>query len=1031
MSVKRTALAAAIALTVAGGPAWALTSTVGSQFILDKTEITGTDNLCVNLALLGLNRSGQVDIYGEEDGSVIIGTVSTELGRISSDSNHPGEIPNDVRPGTGSFAADAKYIRLVQGRGQANICYDSRTIGTETRIDNIDVILQERVPTGDGGVDFIDIGQAVTKNVSIDPANPSPTALRIAAFKPGVNDPRGVADCISDAYGLNSCAGPDALLENYAGHLSANSGMDNGVMGEMMVGQNGGQILVLAENSSASGQVTVTLRSKDGVTGQEYSYSQRMEEGRAIVTLDGSVTNTDSLNVYGEYYIEATFEGFEGNSVQLVNPDILRVWSKGVPRGLGIMSDKTTIVEPTAALRAAGLVQGAYIMVNLLDEYGNPTTNCNPVRGAASFAPADFCRTTDAIKVVIEGTRIDNSVRGVVPGGSTTGMAMMDAASGSDMILGNAPVSTTEEVAVGTYTLNAIAVDDYNNELANIAMSDELAIKVVPTSIQATSLFDVARLAGTEFDFATVVIMDGDGTIRIDPNTSVPADPGPVRITNLRTQESIIVNRKSDGSNNIQGLFKQATWTPTQFLIGDAAGLYGQIVIDTAAVVPAAATVVGLVNAHGQEVMNVDPIKRDKQFVTVLPDVAFHMFDDYGNAINTATGEFRVTAANASDINYSNGNSGVPRRTGAFVEISYDGEGEQSFAGQDVIQTSFTKPGLGETTLDITTNVPALRELGSIVAHIERTTIPVNSTVALTVETLDQNGRVFSDELSTITVNFGGENDSIIPTLRIVPTGAEVRNGQAIDFGPGGHNGRIVFEVDAGARVGQFTVTFGDANLVVDPVELVFETTLVDILPDDTEETCNAQGFAWDNSCNPLPSISTIIEGSSASLLNPNGVITFGTSNAQFNAGWSFNNGPYGENRFYGGEELGVASVIRFAPEHIGQTVDIIILLDFQLGISPSAPRYWYQVSLSNGFVIWDEDLVTLEGFEGQGHEIVASETVPGQAVAKAIGPYNLGVLGLPVGYPQSRASFYFGYRLDDGFIHFGSKPITLTIPEQ
>ncbi len=83
--MKKTALASAIALaTLASGPVWAETTTIGGNFIFDRTEVEAGGK--VNIALLGLNAQGEVDTQGDASDSTIMAMVKTDLGEISGGS---------------------------------------------------------------------------------------------------------------------------------------------------------------------------------------------------------------------------------------------------------------------------------------------------------------------------------------------------------------------------------------------------------------------------------------------------------------------------------------------------------------------------------------------------------------------------------------------------------------------------------------------------------------------------------------------------------------------------------------------------------------------------------------------------------------------------------------------------------------------------------------------------------------------------------------------------------------------------------
>ncbi len=994
MSVKQTALAAAVALTVVGGSALALTSTVNSQFILDKTEITTgsdvtTSDTTINLALLGLDKNGEVDLEGEKDGSIIIAIVETELGKINNDSIHPGVVPNDDRPSQGDFAAELRYIKLIQGNGRVSISYDPEDIGNSVKTDIVKIRLQERVPTANGGVEFIDIGETVEKTITINPPSFAPDGLRIAGFKPSSLDPRGMADCYTetDFNGVlvaepdsqkNSCE--NAIFDG----IFSEPKIDNGINAEMMAGQAGGQVLILANNPNATGDITLTLSSVHNDAVEPIIISGPMVRGQAIVTLNQSITETHSSKMtYGDYYMKATFEGFEeDSSVQLVYPDILRVWSTGIPKGLRLTTDKKRIALAS---------QGVKLDVRLLDEYGNLTTNCTPTINDDGVTS---CATTGSVKVVVKSgatTLLDLSV----PANSASGQAMPS--TGSNTILDN--------INKGDYNLVASAV--------NIQPSNIEKLQVVADSLEVSNVFTAADevLAGNEFDLALVKIKGSD------------SNPGSIILTNLDTGESITVNRSDN--NFVKGLFENATWVNTRFLVSDAGGRYGEIIVDTPPILPAAAKKVNFENAHGEEIQTVMPNKSLSvdQYIVVLPEVAFKMLDTYGNAISANTGEVTVKTPNASvEYRTPSTSKAVPGRNVSaanyrysHIALLYKAEGTNAFSGSDVIRASFTKPGLGVGTLDIDTIIPNLLSLGSIVAHIETTDIPVNSLVAMTVETLGTDGNILRNSNTSVTITLGGEaDDTLTPKVKSIDE-ISVETGSSISI----EDGREVFIVEAGSRTGQFSIKFADANSTIAPTIVTFNVTEQLISPDATpEEACHASGNIWNSAsekCMVVPSVSGA--GSSSGRLTSSGELS-SDSPAKFSAGFSLNKGSYKLAPTYAGETIDLASVIQVAADHIGQEVDVLILLGVSL---VNGGTTWYQVTVAEEYILLGDDL----------NNIVKYDTYPTAGTdGRIMVNIDYGTLN---GIYGMTAEFFFGYRISggDGTIYFGMIPTTLEFPGQ
>lgn len=309
--VKRTALASAIALALAGVEVYAVTSTKDVAVIADKTQVRAGE--IVNIAIMGLeSEEGRVDPFGEQDGSTLIATVKSKLGKVVLGAQTPGEVEG-AQATTSNFSAfslggdvdasvlnelapsNVKYVRLIQGIGRVHIEYpiDAKYEDAQGSLiqDEITVLLQQRyrntATAPERIVEFDDIAgigvqpandcppnergasgacpfHAETVKVEIMPASVDPGGLDIVAFIPPVPvgaDPiaqrrtcllEGVKPAMADRYGLEDCyvdSQPDGFYDN-----------EDGIQGVMTAGIRGGQIVVRADNSSINGTVKVVLR---------------------------------------------------------------------------------------------------------------------------------------------------------------------------------------------------------------------------------------------------------------------------------------------------------------------------------------------------------------------------------------------------------------------------------------------------------------------------------------------------------------------------------------------------------------------------------------------------------------------------------------------------------------------------------------------------------------------------------------------------------------------------------------------------
>lgn len=778
MNVKEIVLASTLSLTLASSTVWGVTTTVGGIVIPDKTEIDAGG--IVNLALLGLNAKGEVDTLGEQGGSTIIAVVKTNQCSIGEGSSSPtGDTttPVDNNLGKGEFASATKYVTLDKGNGKTFLQCPATARGTET----VEVSFQERMPTASGSSELKNVAGPMTVTINITPPTTDPGVLIIKSFKPQPSDPRGKMD--SAPIGIDPCLHPH-----------------NSVQGEMTAGMAGGQIEVWAQNTQAAGEITVTL-THTKMPKIKHTYTAEMIQGRAMVTVDSNVTKA------GEYYIEATMKGFDGNSVQLVYADKLKVWATGKPAGLKLWSAKNRITRADFAsfpFADNQVSQGATISANLLDEYGNDTTPCvpakDPVTGitTCTMAPMEInIAVTDA-----NGIASNSALNMYIPAGSPDGKAM---ARTNDLILGNQPgelpmptttipASTTSTTAATTPPVNptatttslvATASDGKSTPIASIAASNPpLEIMVVPTSLGITVLptFMTDHLAGEEFEAVVVRLLNDKGQLRVDANNNPIRPQGPIVIKNLSTLEES--SAYPDSNDVVRARFKIATDGYGEYLVYDQMGNYGQIWIKGGAIKPNAATAAKFRNAHGQVLTDVPPlpiITPEKTYNTLVPEVAFVLIDEYGNEITppgaSVTGLVYAESSNGRVVYETReGAYGIPGRFDLLdcrakapvsaIVISYDATGPNQFAGQDTISLNFTKPG--KKNLTLTTTIPAYQGLVKIESYLDNNTIPVNSEVAVTVETLGGEGKCFvepnpADPTNVkLTVN-GQAGDNVTP----------------------------------------------------------------------------------------------------------------------------------------------------------------------------------------------------------------------------------------------------------------------------
>ncbi|EDN68245.1 hypothetical protein BGP_3282 [Beggiatoa sp. PS] len=481
------------------------------------------------------------------------------------------------------------------------------------------------------------------------------------------------------------------------------------------------------------------------------------------------------------------------SSVDFIYPDMLKVWSTGVPTQLKLSATKKRIANPdfTQEPFADELIkQGTEVTAQLLDQYGNATSHCNPTIDETTGM--GVCTTGGELTIAVadsNGVVSAAALNLMVPAYDADGDTQ--AKSGNeDLGDENGELLLTVGTS-GTASLVANVFDSAGNS-STIAASDPLEIQVVPTSLTAELLpeFSADQIAGVEFDAFEVNVINDSGQRHVDPSNN-PVTPGKLVVTNMATGESGQANFNPDVDNDVRARFLQETDGNNQYIISDQESQYAEILIDASAILGAAATQVKLQNAHGEEVTDIPPatITADKMYYTLIPEVAIRLFDDYGNQVtgeqpltSDDTGQFTAESSNAAEILYNTPEFtyGIPGRfiadAGNFLPsllaVRYEATGTTQFAGQDAITVnSFTKPGLADKDLTVTTTIPAFSGVTDIVTYIEapENTVPVNSEVAISVEVLNSEGEVFIEPNPnaainvTLTVN-GLEGDTVTPT---------------------------------------------------------------------------------------------------------------------------------------------------------------------------------------------------------------------------------------------------------------------------
>jgi len=1027
-------------LTLVGGasPVYAETSTVEGQFILDKTEVREGET--INLALLGLDENGEVDRFGEGKGSTIMAVIHTIKGEIQGGSVLPGVIPKDTDPTGGYFASQVRYVRLAQGVGRVSIYYPSGIAAAEETTDTVTIYLQERIPTDGGGVNFVQIGETIEKTISIGAESSALPSLRVESFIPAINDPQ-----VS----------------------SEDEDREDGITAKMTAGVEGGQITIVDENAGnirrgirAAGIVRLDLLDKE--EGESiYSYEERMVRGKAIFTLTSEITKA------GTYDMVASLQDDEEvTSTQVLTRDTLKVLPQREARGLRLIADKERIAKPSpeifdgndrcpANFPVALVCQGTYINLMTLDQFGNPISNTETAEFTVSIVDEAQVASSTALKFkVLQGGGVG------IP------------TDNHDAILGN---EKNEIIRLGTTALVARASNP------DVSDSEPLAITVVEDSLLVDVVDDQAKFAqtaGTEFDAFVVRVGNERGQVYLQNQSKTmdyasvnqpTLDPGVIEvIAPPPAEETQSFFRKSDGTDIVKGLFKEATYS-NDYLISERAGKYSQVRVYAWEIVPAATTQVRYLNAIGDDILEAPPKfdEKTKQYKTTIYESAFSMYDNFGNPV-TNLGDMKAESANGK-VTYSGKRYHGQPGKGGIIEVVYETTGHKAFSGKDEIKFAFTKPGLGNTEFVIVSDIPVpnyVTEVATITPYIETTSIPVNSEVALTLE---------KKHVDVMRVILGGEGDSLVPEVyeidwKDIKLSAKqcgdaggtfdnskcqlnetqcqaadgifrddkcqqqeellIASGLELDFK--GSN-RKLLTIKAGSREGRFTLNFNDANNVELEKSLIFTVTgpVVIVPPEETPEPtpptdtdkaqCKGEGNFWEaEECKILAVLNQPGEGEKSAVL-ADGTIAF-TSDAQFTGGAAFDGGSLEgissmQLTAEGYSVLFVGS-IKFDSEDVGKNVDIVIAVSYSHNplLGPDGNIVWWSRT-ADGIPEWDMNPANLEAYKvahliEEGNLTLPLEIYEGTLSKENISPGTINV--------------YIGYRLENGLIKFGAQPIIL-----
>lgn len=1033
MPKKKTVLAAAIAATLSMGlfnSAVADTSTTAGSFIMDRIEVKAGDT--VNLSLLGLDKDGKVDQFGESSGAEIYAVVNSLKGkvRLSTNEDDGNGVTSDTEtsyqklgtvgglssnaatvtdtsvdpsvdrgtqgPSSGNFAASVRYVKLTNGLGAVHIYYEPTTPAGE---DTVTVTLQESFKNADGGV-TTKVIESATKTVKINPRSSDTTSLNIMSFSDSDLGVAGEDSTFSDGVNGRITAGKTGAT------VVVNAYKDNGAM-----------------DTAATGTVTLNLRPNREATPQ-YSFTGEMKNGTATITFD---TSGDHEKITKErdtplsasplnadfYYMEATMPvGTDADdNVVTVNSidmspyaaDTLRVadTGKAVKLKLSELYGRTRVSKQNAQPNAGTLV------VEYLDEYGNKTTG--PAAGATvSFDDTNDLSFTDTRKVTFTNSKSSLSLAG---SDIKTGEASFVASiADQTAIAPSEPFPLT--IKTESLIANHMAMISGNANNAQQAGSSFLGFDVridgnSNTSIDGNGSFDSTD---TAFSKTTAV----EVTNRVEINGKRETSASTVLITGTDAGKAKV--KYKTATDIISG-----TACPTDtrwWVIGDTDGDYGQTAIDTSTLCVKQGEVSqsALLNGHYLPVSSLSPVLNDDDYDVTVNNFNLYVMDANGN-FQTA-GDAGTVVVSSSNGEESSSTPFDPATNTGSVTVSYPTKGSAAFSGEDTIELKFSEPDL---TGSVKTTIPALAVLDTVMMEVEDLPVPANGEIAVTILTKDQNGdSIQSTGDNAVSLTISGD---VIPTVTNIAGTTTYNTGSKVDTGA---NGRLVMKVAVGQTTGTFKLrvaSSADGEIFAEKEFTVSANAVVTCAAGaeancKTETECTGVNGEWDANANSCKASTTTAapDDLGGSAANPDGSPLETTT--KFTGGVSIEDGaPANQATIKETDEFKLTVVVDVDDNHVGLEAEVV-----QVALFAELGKFF--MNTADGWKEWnlltDEGALNIGGLE------------PSAPAAALVDPLTIDVYqgsfeGL--GFAGLNIWVYAGYMVTDtGALVFSGNPVKIKV---
>jgi hypothetical protein len=790
----------------------------------------------VSVAILGLNASGNTDLYGSAGGSTLVAEVSSVLGTVNGGDAVPATSQTAGNFANGGFAASIRYVGLSAGVGKVNVSYPANVSGNDT----ITVRLLEVRSAGGTG------------------ASVNTTVIDSRALTSSVQPQNSVAGVLNiESFVLNSTATGDTLgLGGTTASVLATLGIDSTDAARITAGYAGAQYVIKAykvENDStftfdslASGPVTLELngsRILESLGGNLRALNTRltipgqMVDGVATVTLPASITRAGVYRVVARLG-QLTSE--PGNIVGVIGTgrDQLTVYPRSTPVRLALELDSESAggmagviarsPDPISANSGGAGETDRFsarpvFRVSLLDEFNN-AVNANGVTAPVTVRISDANNKVPDFNITIAAST-NNNVRNL--SGNRTDLvdtlfSTANFSSGTAALTATVTGSSSAIAASNVVNLRILGPTQqlcFADSNGGVGGSSQLLASFSATAGFTISAFAQNRLGYTSAGDSTVCAGLPSGTRLTVQQPGNAVESRTFVYDTAASNMAVLFNRRFTNSEaNNQG-----------FLLGDTDGRFGEFRIQpamgqvlkvfSATAVQARLYPVNYIVSAGTFPLSPNPtldphppttslLRADRQadgrYTLVFQPRNVRIFDTFNNSnsddFSASLRTFTLSSA-----------KGVVTTTGTLVAqdstnsatITYPA----SITGTDTLTFSFPNaPGItlvnGAGLNSVTVNFPAADPaLASFDAVTSSTDIPVNAVIPLSLRPLAADGAVV-DVVGGYLLNF--------------PNALQVRNADASTTYSSGQNligagarqlGLQTVSVEAGSVPGRYTLT--------------------------------------------------------------------------------------------------------------------------------------------------------------------------------------------------------------------------------